>query len=71
MVIAAGVDSSPTGYIFTFDNGSESANFTQQCTGSSCNYTFNVDQVQQYNVSVEVRNVVGVGPASAPVTIGM
>ena len=71
--IAAGVDSSPTEYIFTYDSGSESLQFTQPCNGGSCQHTFritNTSQVQQYTVSVAVRNVVGVGTASAPVTIG-
>ena len=71
--VAAGVDSSPTEYIFTYDNGSESLQFTQPCTGGSCQHTFrvtNISQVQQYTVSVAVRNVVGVGTASAPVMIG-
>ena len=71
--IADGVDSA-TEYIFTYDSGSESLQFTQPCTGSLCQHTFRVtnsSQVQQYTVSVAVRNVVGVGTASAPVTIGM
>jgi len=68
--IADMVDSSPIEYIFTY-NGSEPLEVPQQCTGDSCNHTFTVTQVQQYNVSVAVRNVVGVGTASAPVTIGM
>ena len=70
MFIADGVDNSNE-YIFTYDSGSESLNFTRQCTGSSCQHTFNSSQVQQYTVSVAVRNAVGVGTASAPVTIGM
>jgi len=71
--IADGVDSSNE-YIFTYDSGSESLNFTRQCTGGSCQHAFsvpNTSQVQQYTVSVAVRNVVGIGTASAPVTIGM
>ena len=71
--IADGVDNSNE-YIFTYDRGSDSLNFTHQCNGSSCQHTFSVpnsSQVQQYTVSVSVRNVVGVGTASAPVTIGM
>jgi len=71
--IADGVDSSNE-YVFTYDGGSESLNFTLHCTGGSCQHTFSVpnsSQVQQYTVSVAARNVVGVGTASAPVTIGM
>jgi len=70
--IADGVDNSNE-YIFTYDSGSESLNFTLQCAVGSCQHTFTVpnsSQVQQYTVSVATRNVVGVGTASAPVTIG-
>ena len=73
MFIVDGVDNSNE-YIFTYDSGSESLDFTRQCTGSSCQHIFSVpnsSQVQQYTVSVAVRNVVGVGTASAPVTIGV
>jgi len=73
--IADGVDSSPTHYIFSY-NGSPitvSTNSTPQCTSSSCQYTFRVSssQAQQYTVSVAARNVVGMGNASTPVTVGM
>ena len=70
--IADGVDNA-TEYIFTYDNGSGSFQFTQPCTGSLCQHTFrvtNTSQEQQYTVSVAVRNVVGVGTATAPATIG-
>ena len=73
MFIADGVDNSYE-YIISYDSGSESLNFTLHCTGGSCQHTFSVpnsSQVQQYTVSVAVRNLVGVGTASAPVTIGM
>ena len=73
MFIADGVDNSYE-YIISYDSGSESLNFSLHCTGGSCQHTFTVpnsSQVQQYTVSVAVRNVVGVGTASAPVTIGM
>jgi len=69
--IADGVDNSNE-YIFTYESGSDSLNFTHQCTGGSCQHTFSVpnsSQVQQYTLSVAVRNVVGVGTASEPVTI--
>ena len=76
MIIADGVDSSPIEYIFSYGTGSlisVSTNSTPQCTSSSCQHTFrDTDfQVQQYNVSVTARNVVGVGNASTLVTIGM
>ena len=75
MTIANGVDSSPTEYIFSY-NGSPiplSTGSTLQCTSSSCQHTFRVTshEVQQYTVSVAARNVVGVGTASTPVTVGM
>jgi len=71
--IADGVDNSYE-YIFTYDSGYESPNFIRQCTGSLFQHMFSVpnsSQVQQYTVSVAIRNTVGVGTASAPVTIGM
>ena len=76
MTIADGVDGSPIEYIFSYGTGSPisvSAGSTLQCTSSSCQHTFrDTDfQVQQYNVSVASRNVVGVGNASILVTIGM
>ena len=76
MAIADGVDSSPIEYIFSYGTGSPisvSAGSTPLCTNSFCQHTFrNIDfQVQQYNVSVAARNVVGVGNASTTVTIGM
>ena len=79
MTIAEGIDGSPTEYIFFYGTGSESLQFnvstgsTPQCTNSSCQHTFRVtsSQVQQYTVSVAGRNVVGVGTASTPMTVGM
>ena len=73
--ITDGVDGSPIEYIFSY-NGSPiplSTGSTPQCTSSSCQHTFRVtsSQVQQYTVSVAARNVVGMGTASAPVTVGM
>ena len=73
--IADGIDSSPIEYIFSYGTGSPvsvSTNSTPQCTSSLCQHTFgDTDfQVQQYNVSVAARNVVGVGNASTLVTIG-
>jgi len=67
--IADGVDSSPTGCIFTYNTSSQSIHFNS----SSCQHTLDEPnyQVQQHIVSVAVRNVVGVGASSAPVTIGM
>ena len=75
VTIADAVDSSPTEYIFSY-NGSPipvSTGSTPQCTSSSCQHTFRVtsSQAQQYTVSVAARNVVGVGTASTPVTVGM
>ena len=76
VTIADGIDSSPTHYIFSYGTGSSipvSTNSTQQCTSSSCQHTFRATthHVQQYTVSVAARNVVGVGNASTPVTVGM
>ena len=76
MVIADGVASSPIEYIFFYGTGSPisvSAGSTPPCANSFCRHTFrNIDfQVQQYNVSVAARNVVGVGNASTPLTVGM
>ena len=75
MTIADGVNDSPTEYIFTY-NGSRLAVSTgspPQCTSSSCQHTFRVTspQLQQYTVTVAARNVVGMGTASTPVTVGM
>ena len=75
VTIADGVDSSPTEYIFSYNGSpfSVSTGSTLQCTSSSCQHTFRVtsSQAQQYTVSVASRNVVGVGTASIPVTLGM
>ena len=76
MTIADGVDSSPIEYVFSYGTGSPisvSAGSTPQCNSSSCQHTFRGinSQLQQYNVSVAARNVVGVGNASTPVPIGM
>ena len=76
MTIADGVDSSPTGYVFSYGTGSPisvSTGSTLQCTSISCQHTFRVtsSKVQQYTVSVAARNVVGLGTASTPVTVGM
>ena len=76
MAIADGVDSSPIEYIFSYGTGSPisvSAGSTPLCTSSLCQHIFrDIDfQVQWYNVSVTARNVVGVGNASTPVTVGM
>ena len=74
VTIADGVDGSPTEYIFSY-NGfpiPTSTGSTPQCTSSSCQHTFNRRmEIQQYTVSVAARNVVGLGNASTPVTIGM
>ena len=75
VTIADGVDSSPAEYIFSY-NGSSipvSIGSTPQCTSSSCQHTFRVtsSQVQQYTVTVAARNIVGLGTASTPVTVGM
>ena len=75
VTIADGVNDSPTEYIFSY-NGSPlpvTTGSTPQCTSSSCQHTFRVtsSQVQQYTVSVTARNIVGVGTASTPVTVGM
>ena len=74
--IINGVDSSPTEYIFSYSTGSPisvSTGSTPQCNSSSCQHTFRVtsSQVQQYTVTVAARNVVGLGTASTPVTVGM
>ena len=75
VTIADGVDSSPTEYIFSYNGSpiSVTTGSTLQCTSSSCQHTFRVtsSQVQQYTVTVAARNVVGVGTASTPVTVGM
>ena len=75
VTIADGVDSSPTEYVFSYNGSpfSVTTGSTPQCTSSSCQHTFRVTshEVQQYTVSVAARNVVGVGTASTPVTVGM
>ena len=75
VTIAEGVDSSPIEYIFSYNGSpiSVSTGSTPQCTSSSCQHTFRVSssQVQQYRVSVAVRNVVGVGNPSLTATVGM
>ena len=75
VIIADGVDSSPTEYIFSYNGSpiSVSTSSTLQCSSSSCQHTFRVtsSQAQQYTVTVNARNVVGVGTASRPVTVGM
>ena len=75
VTIADGVDSSPIEYIFSYNGSpiSVTTGSTPQCTSSSCQHTFRVtsSQVQQYTVTVAARNVVGVGNASTPVTVGM
>ena len=76
VTIADEVDSSTTEYIFSYGTGSSiavSTGSTPQCTSSSCQHSFRVTntQVRQYTVTVAARNVVGVGNASAPVTVGM
>ena len=76
VTIADGVDGLPTEYIFSFGTGSPvavSTGSTPPCTNSSCQHTFRVisSQVQQYTVSAAASNVVGVGNASRPVTVGM
>ena len=75
VTIADGVNSSPTEYIFSYNGSpiSVSTGSTLQCTSSSCQHTFRVtsSQVEQYIVIVAARNVVGVGNASTPVTVGM
>ena len=76
MTIADGIDGSPTEYVFSYGTGppiSVSTGSTLPCSSSVCQYIFrDLDfQVQQYNVSVAARNVVGVGNASTPVTVGM
>ena len=66
-----------THYIFSYGTGSPipmSTNSTpHMCTSSSCQHTFRAPShhVQQYTVSVAARNVIGVGNASTPVTVGM
>ena len=66
-----------THYIFSYGTGSPipmSTNSTPHtCTSSSCQHTFRAPShhVQQYTVSVAARNVIGVGNASTPVTVGM
>ena len=75
VTIADGVDSSPTEYIFSYGTGSPisvSTGSTTQCTSSYCQHTFREisSPVQLYNVSVAARNVVGVGNASRPWTVG-
>ena len=75
MTIADGVDGSPTEYIFSYNGSpiSVSIGSTPQCASSSCQHTFRVisSQLQQCTVSVAARNVVGMGNASTPVTVGM
>ena len=75
VTIADGVDSSPTEYVFSYNGSpfSVTTGSTLQCSSSSCQHTFRVtsSQVQQYIVIVAARNVVGVGNASAPVTVSM
>ena len=76
VTIADGVDNSPTEYIFSYGTGppiSVTTGSTLQCTNSSCQHTFRVtsSQVQQYTVTVAARNVVGMGTASTPVSVGM
>ena len=76
VTIADGIDNSPTHYIFSYGTGSSipiSTNSTPQCTSRSCQHTFRATNhsIQQYTVSVAARNVVGVGNASTPVTVGM
>ena len=75
VTIADGIDSSLTYYIFSYGTGSSipiSTNSTPQCTSSSCQHTFRATSyhIQQYTVTVAARNVVGVGDASTPVTVG-
>ena len=78
VTIAEGIDGPPSGYIFFYGTGSESLQFNVTtnsapwCTYSSCQHTFNntSSQVEQYTVTVAARNVVGVGNASTPVTVG-
>ena len=73
--ITDGVDSSLTEYIFSYNGSpfSVTTDSTPQCTSSLCQHTFNDtrSQAQQYRVTVAARNVVGVGTASTPVTVGM
>ena len=76
MTIADGVDNSLTEYIFSYGTRppiSVTTGSTPQCGSSSCQHTFRATspQVQQYTVSVAARNVVGMGNASTPVTVGM
>ena len=75
MNIASGIDSSPSEYIFSYNESPVpvSTGSTPQCSSSSCQHTFRVSssQAQQYTVTVAARNVVGVGTASTPVTVGM
>ena len=76
MNISDGVDSSPIEYVFSYGTGSPisvSAGSTSQCTSMSCQHTFREinSQLQQYNVSVAARNVVGLGSASTLMAIGM
>ena len=75
MATADGVDGSPTEYIFSYGTGSPipvPTGSTPQCTSSSCQHTFrDINfEVQQYNVSAAARNVVGLGNASTPWTVG-
>ena len=73
VTIADGVDSSPIEYIF-YGTGSPISvptGSTPQCNSSSCQHTYNkIMEVQQFKVSVNARNVVGLGNASTPVTVG-
>ena len=76
MTIADGVDGSPTEYIFSYGTGSPnpvSTGSTPQCTSSSCQHMFRVTnaKMQQYTVTATASNVVGLGNASTPVTVGM
>ena len=75
MNISDGVDSSPIEYVFSYGTGSPisvSAGSTSQCTTKSCQHTFREinSQLQQYNMSVAARNVVGLGSASTLMAVG-
>ena len=74
VTIADGVDSSPIEYVFSYGAGSlisVSTNSTPQCNSSSCQHTYNkIMEVQQFKVFVNARNIVGLGNASTPVTVG-
>ena len=75
-MIADGVDGSPVEYIFSYGIGSPNplpTGSNPRCTSSSCQDVFRVtnSKVQQYLVSVAVRNVVGLGTANTLVRVGM